>query len=179
MSIRHLPVEDLSGGSGNSFPQRIETEIFYESRLQLVLISPTLLQFLFKNPTFVLGKLLYPDRVLAVMLGVHDRQVQPEHRSSFVSYSQWIHLEAKDHDLEFVQTVLYFSTQILNRNRQPAAVNGGCSMEGSRSLRTRNRHRSHGSHSHTESTATTTVNGSRPENGVFHIHPKKVNEVCK
>ena len=50
------------------------------------------------------------------MLGVRDSQITPANRHSLVSFAQWIHLEAKDHDLEFVQTVLYFSTQILQRN---------------------------------------------------------------
>ena len=40
----------------------------------------------------------------------------PEHRSSLISFPQWVHLEARDHDLEFVQTVLYFSSQILQRS---------------------------------------------------------------
>ena len=57
--------------------------------------------------------LLHPDRVIAIMLGVKDDLISVEHRSVFATFPQWIHLEAKDHDLEFVQTVLYFSTQIL------------------------------------------------------------------
>ena len=47
------------------------------------------------------------------MLGVKDELISLEHKSVFATFPQWIHLEAKDHDLEFVQTVLYFSTQIL------------------------------------------------------------------
>ena len=47
------------------------------------------------------------------MLGVKDDLISLEHKSVFATFPQWIHLEAKDHDLEFVQTVLYFSTQIL------------------------------------------------------------------
>ena len=80
-----------------------------------------------------------------------------------VSFSQWIHLEAKDHDLEFVQTVLYFCTQILNRsdNRKisrrshplgSAAGAQPCKCAGS---------------------------GGTAENGVFHVHPKKVTQVSE
>ena len=77
------------------------------SRLQLILLSPTLLQFLARNSNVVIGRLLHPDRVIAIMLGVRDSQITAQNRhSALVSFAQWIHLEAKDHDLEFVQTVL-------------------------------------------------------------------------
>ena len=40
------------------------------SRLQLVLLSPTLLQVLARNSnTSVMGRFLHPDRVIAIMLG--------------------------------------------------------------------------------------------------------------
>jgi hypothetical protein len=107
-----LPVEDLAGCL---LPSHIEEEIC-SSRLQLVLLSPILLQFLARHPQCVVGRLLHPERVIAIMLGVRDAQMLGEHRRSLMTFAQWIHLEAKDHDLEFVQTVLYFSTQILQRN---------------------------------------------------------------
>lgn len=83
--------------------------------------------------------------------------------SGLNSFAQWIHLEAKDHDLEFVQTVVYFSTQILNRtdplrrcagtwNRQISS-SGIFSGGGSRNI------------------------VSPVENGIFHVHPKKITEV--
>ena len=58
----------------------MEEEI-YQSRLQIVLLSPNFLAFVYKNPGMVVGKLLHPDRVLAVMLGVKDSQILPEHRA--------------------------------------------------------------------------------------------------
>ena len=63
-----------------SLPQHIEDEI-YQSRLQIVLLSPTLLQFLSRCPTLPIGRLLHPDRVLAIMLGVKDSLITAEHRS--------------------------------------------------------------------------------------------------
>ena len=77
-----------------------------------------------------------------------------------VSFSQWIHLEAKDHDLEFVQTVLYFSTQILQRSDAKRAhrASSVCSNPSSS-----------GRH----------INGCRSESNIFSIQPKKLSEVRK
>jgi len=45
-------------------------------------------------------------------------QTEIFYSTGLVSFSQWIHLEAKDHDLEFVQTVLYFRLiQYINVHR--------------------------------------------------------------
>jgi hypothetical protein len=62
-------------------------EGIYASRLQLVLLSPNFLAFVAKNPATPLGRLLHPDRVLAVMLGVKDSQILPEHRTGVYSSS--------------------------------------------------------------------------------------------
>ena len=86
-------------------------------------------------------------------LGVRDAQILPEHRTSLISFAQWIHLEAKDHDLEFVQTVLYFSTQILQRSHK---IKTTTSVKLARS----------------------TSNIVRPsESTLFHVHPRRVTEV--
>ena len=110
LTVRHLPVEDLSC----HLPTRMESELF-NARLQLVIVSPLFLQWIYKNPAQLVGRLLQQDRVIALLLGVREEQVLSEHRSSLISFPQWVHLEARDHDLEFVQTVLYFSSQILQR----------------------------------------------------------------
>lgn len=65
-------------------PQHIEEEI-YQSRLQIVLLSPTLLQFISRHPSLLIGRLLHPDRVLAIMLGVKDSLITAEHRSGTIS----------------------------------------------------------------------------------------------
>ena len=108
--MKHLPVEDMTC----LLPAKLESEI-YNARLQLVIVSPLFLQWVYKNPNQLVGRLLQQDRVIALLLGVREEQVLSEHRSSLISFPQWVHLEARDHDLEFVQTVLYFSTQILQR----------------------------------------------------------------
>ena len=110
LTVRHLPVEDLTC----HLPTSLESEMF-NARLQLVIVSPLFLQWIYKNPAQLVGRLLQQDRVIALLLGVREEQVLPEHRSSLISFPQWVHLEARDHDLEFVQTVLYFSSQILQR----------------------------------------------------------------
>ena len=160
--VRHLPIEDLAS---HVLPPSMEEGI-YQSRLQLVLLSPNFLSFVAKNPSTPLGRLLHPDRVLAVMLGVKDNQILPEHRSALSAFSQWIHLEAKDHDLEFVQTVLYFSTQILNRT---SAENGG----GGGVTRTRSVRRPQSLNAGHGFSATARMSG---DNSSFHIHPKKITE---
>ena len=159
--VRHLPIEDLAS---HVLPPSMEEGI-YQSRLQLVLLSPNFLSFVAKNPSTPLGRLLHPDRVLAVMLGVKDNQILPEHRSGLSSFSQWIHLEAKDHDLEFVQTVLYFSTQILNRT---SAENGGGG-----GTRTRSGRRPQSLNAGHGFSATARMSG---DHSSFHIHPKKITE---
>lgn len=158
--VRHLPIEDLAS---HVLPPSMEEGI-YQSRLHLVLLSPNFLSFVAKNPSTPLGRLLHPDRVLAVMLGVKDNQILPEHRSGLSSFSQWIHLEAKDHDLEFVQTVLYFSTQILNRT---SAENGGAGARTRSGRRLQSLNAGHGF------SATARLSG---DNSSFHIHPKKITE---
>ena len=92
-----------------------------------------------------------------------------------LSFSQWIHLEAKDHDLEFVQTVLYFATQILNRSE--AAVEAATSSRRTTTPSKHGRRPNGGGGCSTLGRAA--VASARPgaENGVFHIHPKKVTEV--
>ena len=61
-------------------PAHIEEEI-YQSRLQIVLLSPTLLEFIHRHPSLVIGRLLHPDRVIAIMLGVKDNLITSEHRA--------------------------------------------------------------------------------------------------
>ena len=153
--VRHLPVEDFIDCL---LPPQIEKEIT-GSRLQLVLLSPTMLQVLARNSNTPVGRFLHPDRVIAIMLGVRDAQILPEHRNSLISFSQWIHLEAKDHDLEFVQTVLYFSTQILQRSHKIKAMT---SSNASASIKL----------------ARSASNNCRPsESTLFHVHPRRVTEV--
>ena len=103
----------------------------------------------------------------AIMLGVRDSQITPANRHSLVSFAQWIHLEAKDHDLEFVQTVLYFSTQILQRSSASAANNNGSNKRFNNNRLARS--------------ASNLANSCNrpPESNSFHVHPRRLTEVLK
>ena len=179
-SVRHLPVEDLADCL---LPPHMEKEIT-SSRLQLILLSPTLLQFLARNSNVVIGRLLHPDRVIAIMLGVRDSQITAQNRhSALVSFAQWIHLEAKDHDLEFVQTVLYFSTQILQRNSS-YSVNSGQAVTTSGDLTRNNSAANSGSGANkrflklARSSSNIANNCNRPpESTSFQVHPRRLTEV--
>ena len=178
-SVRHLPVEDLADCL---LPPHMEKEIT-SSRLQLILLSPTLLQFLARNSNVVIGRLLHPDRVIAIMLGVRDSQITAQNRhSALVSFAQWIHLEAKDHDLEFVQTVLYFSTQILQRNS--SSVNSGQAVTTDGDLTRKNSAANNGSGANkrflklARSSSSIANNCNRPpESTSFQVHPRRLTEV--
>ena len=62
LRVRHLPLEDI--GALESLPPHIEEEI-YNSRLQLVLVSPVLLQFIHRHPKLIIGgKLPYSSKML-------------------------------------------------------------------------------------------------------------------
>ena len=76
LRMRHLPLEDLTP----TLPPAMEAEIF-SARLQLVVVSPLFLQWVYRNPGLMVGRLLQQDRVIALLLGVKDTQVTPEHRS--------------------------------------------------------------------------------------------------
>ncbi len=174
--MRHLPAEDVASTSPELLPSSASRDL-RESRLQLCLLSPSLLHFLSSAHAatgFSLGGSVVtnPDRVVAIMLGVRDDQITSEHRAGLGSFSHWIHLEARDHDLEFVQTVLYFSTQILNRRTAGPDGHEGDDDRGGRptSWRRARRARSSGR-------GFCAAAEARAGNGTFHIHPKKVTEV--
>jgi hypothetical protein len=57
----------------------LQAEI-YNARLQLVIVSPLLLSWVVQHPHQLAGRLLQQDRVIAILLGVTEEQVTPEHR---------------------------------------------------------------------------------------------------
>jgi len=81
LKVRHFPAEDLASAATTAMPSE-PASFLRNSKLQLLLVSPNLLSFLAEEEDFVLGGQLYPDRVLAVMLGVGDDQISPDHRRS-------------------------------------------------------------------------------------------------
>ena len=70
LTVKHLPVEDMTC----LLPAKLESEI-YNARLQLVIVSPLFLQWVYKNPNQLVGRLLQQDRVIALLLGVREEQV--------------------------------------------------------------------------------------------------------
>ncbi len=96
-----------------------------------------------------------------------------------MSFSQWIHLEAKDHDLEFVQTVLYFSTQILHRTSSSSA---GCDSKKTvlpkqQQQQIQQQQQQQQQQKSQQQQQQWKSAPSRPESNFFHIHPRKVTEV--
>jgi len=52
-------------------------------KLQIVILCPEFLHHIYENPgpATMLGRLLQPDRVLAMLLGVEDSTVTEQHRA--------------------------------------------------------------------------------------------------
>jgi phage portal protein BeeE len=64
---------------------------------------------------------LVAERVLAMMLGVHDSHINDCHRSNLVSYDQWRKFFVKDQDETFVGELLGAAVAILG-TAPPAAL---------------------------------------------------------
>ena len=60
--------QDLAGCGGQALPPRLEAEL-YSARLQLVIVSPVFLQWVYRNPALLVGRLLQQDR------SVHPRKL--------------------------------------------------------------------------------------------------------
>ena len=61
--------QDLAGCGGHALPPRLEAEL-YSARLQLVIVSPVFLQWVYRNPALLVGRLLQQDR------SVHTNKLQ-------------------------------------------------------------------------------------------------------
>ena len=53
--------QDLAGCGGQALPPRLEAEL-HGARLQLVIVSPVFLQWVYRNPALLVGRLLQQDR---------------------------------------------------------------------------------------------------------------------
>ena len=53
--------QDLAGCGGQALPPRLEAEL-HCARLQLVIVSPVFLQWVYRNPALLVGRLLQQDR---------------------------------------------------------------------------------------------------------------------
>lgn len=92
------------------------------ARLQIVVVCPILLERVQTRPEHAtnLSRQLIADKVLAMMLGVHDSHISDVHKSILVSYNQWRKFFVKDQDETFVGELLGAAVGILGTMPPPA-----------------------------------------------------------
>lgn len=97
-------------------PHAIEAKMM-GVKLQIVILCPQFLHHIYENPgpATTLGRLLQPDRVLAMLLGVEDSAVTEQHRAALISYPQWQHIPVKDQDQTSVSKFLQEALDIMMR----------------------------------------------------------------
>lgn len=85
------------------------------TKLQIVIVCPTLLslssQFLQSN----MKLLLKPERVLGMLLDVTETRVWEIHKATFPAYNKWRTCVVGDHEQSFVSELLGIATDILGR----------------------------------------------------------------
>ncbi|KAF5307318.1 hypothetical protein FQR65_LT07034 [Abscondita terminalis] len=89
-------------------------------KLQLIVLCPTLLEDISNNPTSAtkLGKIILPDRTLALLLGVSDDDLTEVHKQVLPTYSQWQRLSVgmdQDQDENFTKEFLGTAVAILSK----------------------------------------------------------------
>nr|XP_022904988.1 uncharacterized protein LOC111417055 isoform X1 [Onthophagus taurus]XP_022904989.1 uncharacterized protein LOC111417055 isoform X1 [Onthophagus taurus] len=86
--IHHLSVEEIIEANGDI---RFISEKTAGVKLQLLVICPLFLDKIAKNlsKTSPLSKLLIPNRVLALLLGVTDNDITETHKNVLTTFSQW------------------------------------------------------------------------------------------
>ena len=114
--VRHVTVEDSV-----STPATTQ-ETINKSRLQIIVVCPGLLDKVSTRPeqAATLARQLSPDRVLAMMLGVHDGHLTESHKTALVNYTLWRKFFVKDQDETFVGEFLSAAVAILGTNPPPA-----------------------------------------------------------
>ncbi|XP_018046164.1 PREDICTED: phosphoinositide 3-kinase adapter protein 1 isoform X2 [Atta colombica] len=112
--VRHIAIEE-------PIAPKTEQKI-RSSRLQIVVVCPVLLERVRTNPEHAvhLTNHLIPEKVLAMMLGVHDSHINDTYRSSLVSCDQWRKFFVKDQDETFVGELLGAAVAILGTMPPPA-----------------------------------------------------------
>ncbi|XP_063988086.1 phosphoinositide 3-kinase adapter protein 1 isoform X1 [Diachasmimorpha longicaudata] len=117
--VRHVTVED-SVSVTQSTQDRVA-----KSRLQIVVVCPVLLDRAATKPeqASALARQLSPERVLAMMLGVHDGHLTESQRTALISYPQWRKFFVKDQDETFVGEFLAAAVAILGANPPTALKN--------------------------------------------------------
>ncbi|XP_055586427.1 uncharacterized protein LOC129739072 isoform X2 [Uranotaenia lowii] len=85
------------------------------TKLQIVIICPTLLSLSAQYLLSTLGSLLKPERVLGVLLDVTETRVWEIHKTTFPAYNKWRTCTVGDHEQSFVSELLGIATDILGR----------------------------------------------------------------
>ncbi|XP_054001924.1 uncharacterized protein LOC128888813 isoform X2 [Hylaeus anthracinus] len=112
--VGHITVEE-------TIPSGTEDRI-RSARLQIVVVCPVLLERIQSRPEHAtnLSRHLLAEKVLAMMLGVHDSHINDAHKSILVSYNHWRKFFVKDQDETFVGEVLGAAVGILGSTPPPA-----------------------------------------------------------
>lgn len=119
--ILNLGVEDIVSSGNMSVAME---EKMVRVKLQIVIICPQFLEHIYDNPgpAGILSRLLQPDRVLAMLLGVEESSITEQHKAVLPSYEQWQRMPVKDQDESFVGDFLGVGLTILARvSRQQLA----------------------------------------------------------
>lgn len=93
-----------------------------KARLQIIVVCPILLEKASNKPeqASALAKQLAPERVLAMMLGVHDGHLTESQKTALITYSQWRKFFVKDQDETFVGEFLGAAVAILGSTTSAA-----------------------------------------------------------
>ncbi|CAG0890550.1 unnamed protein product [Darwinula stevensoni] len=86
------------------------------SVLQLVLISPSFLDWIVGHPEVLIGTMLCPRKVLAMHSGITPQKLTTQHKSVLITYDEWEKTEALSEDMEFVTGFFHRAYEILERN---------------------------------------------------------------
>ncbi|XP_068081608.1 uncharacterized protein [Anabrus simplex] len=111
-------VEDVVSSSSISVAME---EKLVRVKLQIVILCPQFLDHVYQHPGTILGRILQPDRVLAMLLGVEESSISEQHRAALASYQQWQRLPVKDQDESSVGDFLEVAMGILAKVSRNAA----------------------------------------------------------
>ncbi|XP_044594902.1 phosphoinositide 3-kinase adapter protein 1 isoform X1 [Cotesia glomerata] len=114
--VRHVAIEDATAVSTT-----VQDKIS-KARLQIIVVCPILLEKASNKPeqASALAKQLAPERVLAMMLGVHDGHLTECQKTALITYSQWRKFFVKDQDETFVGEFLGAAVAILGSTTSAA-----------------------------------------------------------
>ncbi|KAF5304250.1 hypothetical protein FQA39_LY09777 [Lamprigera yunnana] len=118
------PFKILHLGAEEIIEPTTDVKLFEERtsgvKLQLIVLCPSLLEHISNNSSCAskLGKVILPDRTLALLLGVSDDDLTDVHKKALQTYSQWQRLGVgmeQDQDENFTKEFLGTAVTILSR----------------------------------------------------------------